>query len=316
MTSTKAPRRLADASLFIAALIWGTGFIASQMAIDSGMSYGLIMLIRFAIATGIIGFVFRKHLTGFTHTEIKHGIIAGVILFGAFYIQTVGLSFTTPSNNAFFTATNVMMVPFLAWFVLKKKPEAKSFICAVLCFIGMAVLSISNGDGFRVNPGDALTLLAAVFFAGHIVALTVSNEKVDYRKLAFLQVAVTAILSLIVFLTIDIRSFTTDTLVRGLPSVIYLGVLSSCIAFFIKTWALKYTAPAKASLIISTEAVFGSIFSIMLGFEMLTFALIIGGALILFSVILTEVNILNRRSAEYEPTLPQVAGKPSPDAPE
>ena len=298
MTSRLLPNNLkntgkmADAALFLAAIIWGTGFIASQMAIDSGMSYGLIMLIRFVLASAIIGYAFRKRLNNFTLQEIKHGTIAGVILFGAFYVQTVGLNYTTPSNNAFFTATNVMMVPFMAWYFLKKRPEGKSFVCALLCFIGMAVLSINPAEGFRINPGDAITLLSAVFFAGHVIALCISNAQVDYRKLSFLQVAVAAVLSLVVFLVFDIPSFRTTTLVAGLPSVIYLGVLSSCIAFFLKTWALKYTAPAKAAIIISTEAVFGSIFSIILGFEVFSITLLVGGGLIIFSVILTEAEIL------------------------
>lgn len=60
--------------------------------------------------------------------HLKGGIVIGLFLFLAFYVQTVGLQYTTPSNNAFITASNVVMVPFLWWIISKKRPSLKIFI--------------------------------------------------------------------------------------------------------------------------------------------------------------------------------------------
>ena len=74
------------------------------------------MFVRFAIAALIVGIVFHKDLKKNMKKEhIKGGLLIGTFLFLAFYVQTVALQYTTPSNNAFITAANVVIVPFLWW---------------------------------------------------------------------------------------------------------------------------------------------------------------------------------------------------------
>ena len=53
---------LSNISLLLVAIIWGSGFVASQMALDANLSSAFIMFVRFAIATIIIGVVFYKDL--------------------------------------------------------------------------------------------------------------------------------------------------------------------------------------------------------------------------------------------------------------
>lgn len=51
---------LSNISLLLVAIIWGSGFVASQMALDANLSSAFIMFVRFAIATIIIGVVFTR----------------------------------------------------------------------------------------------------------------------------------------------------------------------------------------------------------------------------------------------------------------
>ena len=98
-------------SLLLVAVIWGTGFIASQMALDANLSSAFIMFVRFAIAALIVGLVFHRDLKQQLKKEHwKGGFLIGTFLFFAFYVQTVALQYTTPSNNAFITAANVVML--------------------------------------------------------------------------------------------------------------------------------------------------------------------------------------------------------------
>ena len=45
----------------------------------------------------------------------------GAALFIGFSLQIIGLQYTTPSKNAFLTATNVVIVPFIAFLICRKK---------------------------------------------------------------------------------------------------------------------------------------------------------------------------------------------------
>jgi drug/metabolite transporter (DMT)-like permease len=283
--------RIADLTLVLTAIIWGSGFIASQWAIDSNMSTSLILLFRFAIASMVLFILFFKKIKTTTKTELKYGLIAGSFLFLAFYSQTIGLKFTTPSNNAFITATYVILVPFITMFLFKRKPKSKFFFLPFITFIGVAILSFSPETGVNFSKGDLLTVLCALFFALHISYLDVVSKKVDVIKLTFLQMISATILSFVVFALFDKFEMNNIDVSKGILSVIYLGLFSTCLCFLIQTFSQKYTTSTKAAMILSTEALFGSLFSLLFKIEPFTINLLIGGSLILFTIFAAEIDL-------------------------
>lgn len=105
---------VSDLMLASVALIWGLGFPVTQMAIDANLSSGLIVALRFLIAALVMGIIFRKEVRTITARDALLGCVAGLILGMAFLLQVMGQSMTTPSNSAFLTSLNVIIVPFLS----------------------------------------------------------------------------------------------------------------------------------------------------------------------------------------------------------
>ena len=279
----------ADITLVLVAIIWGSGFIAMEYALEANMSPLLIMALRFTIASLILLVANLKELKLIKKSEWIKGSIAGFFLFTGFYLQTLGQSMTTISNSAFITATNVIMVPFVVWIMIKKKPALKIVLLACMTFLGIVILTISPEQGLSLNIGDLLILLCAVGFACHIAYLEIAVRDSDPKRIAFIQITVAAILSNIGFIAFDTNSVSKANFAIGMPAVIYLGVFSTCLCFFLQTSAQKRTSASKAGIIMSTEGFFGTLFSILLGMEPLTAKILIGGMLILSAVILTEV---------------------------
>lgn len=297
MDQTRQKKILHYSLLFFVAIVWGSGFIGTQIAIDEGLSSSFIMFNRFAVATLIVCVTCFKSIKTITKTELKAGVTVGVFLFLGFYTQTVGMRYTTPSNNAFLTATNVIMVPFLYWVLSRKKPSPKVVLCAFLCLIGIGSLSLNLKEGFSMSLGDSFTLLCAFFFACHITATGHYADKVDTKKMMFLQMATAMILSFMVFITKG-ENFAGYAMVKGSMAVLYLGVMSTCVAFFIQIAVQRYLPPTKTAIILSTESLFGSIFSVMLGFEAFTLRLLIGGGVIFLSILLAESNITFKKKKQ------------------
>lgn len=289
MTTTKKKTMLADLLCLIVACIWGTGFVASQMAIDAHMSAALIMVLRFSIAAAVMLLVCLPRIKGMTKQELKGGIVAGLFLFGGFYTQILGQSRTTISHCAFLTATNVVMVPFLVWIMQKRRPAGKIFAITAMTLLGIGVLSIKPGSfALSFNVGDGLSLLCALLFALHISCLEWATRDSDVVRINFVQLATAAIISAVVFAATDLDAAAAADLGKGLPAVLFLGLFSTCLCYFLQTLAQKYTTPAQAGVLLSTEGLFGSLFSVLLGMEVLTVNLVIGGLIILLSVILLE----------------------------
>lgn len=284
---------LAIGGLVLVTIIWGGGFVASDMALES-LQPLQIMTIRFFLATVLMGLISNKSLKGMKRDEIKAGVQMGVALFVGFALQIIALQYTTPSKNAFLTALNVVMVPFIAFIILKKKIGAKGILGAVLAVIGVGLLSL-NAD-FSLGFGDGLTIIGAVGFAFQIFFTSEFVKKYRATVLNFVQMATAFILSA-VFMVVSGQTELAVTS-KGWLSVLYLGVISTTICYLLQTASQKYVDETKAAIILSMESVFGTLFSILILHEIITFRMVVGCVVILVAVIISNLGETTEISEE------------------
>lgn len=293
-------KKFAYGILFIVAVIWGSGFIFSQMALDAHISPFLMMAIRFSIATIILVIILFKKIRGFVKYEIIGGAITGFFLYLAFAFQTIGLKYTTPSSNAFLTAINVIIVPIIFWIAYKKVPAKSLIFGSFLALVGVGLITIK--EGFSISIGDTLSLLCAGGFALHIFCIGHFGKKIEVSKIIVLQMGVAASLSIFSAFLFESNVIAEMTFtLKGSISVVYLGVMSTCLAFLLQTYAQKYTSTVKTSIILSSEAVFATLFSVILGYERLTLKIVVGGLLVLVATIVAELgDIMQKEELKNE----------------
>lgn len=277
---------ISEIALMMTALIWGSGFVASAISLKYYTPYQ-ILAGRFLIGAVIMSLVFMKRIKKIKKSTMIRGAILGVFLYSAFTLQTIGLQFTTPSKNAFLTAVNVIIVPFISFVIFKRKFDRYEFMGAILAMAGVGVISLQISGG--INIGDLLTLGCAVLFAFQIFYTSIYVQKEDPILLTLVQMVTAAIFGLIfIFLSGE----TQISLGReALFSVFYLGVFSTTIAFLLQTVAQKYTTETKTAIILSTEAFWGMILSVIILSEALTSRMIIGGVLIFLAIIVSETKL-------------------------
>lgn len=275
---------LADLALLIVAVIWGTGFIVTKNIL-SGITPLYMVAMRFAVASVIITVISLKKLKTIKPADIKAGLIVGFMLFMGFATQTIGIQYTTAGKSAFLTGTNVVMVPFIVWFIYKKRPDIYAIIAAGLCFAGVSLLTAGEEFG-ALGAGDLWALSCALFFALHIITTGIYVKKTDPAVLTFLQ-----------FIFVTVLAFVTAFIMEGpvfvpnpdaMMGVLYLGVFSTCAAFFIQTVAQKYTTATHAAIILSMEAMFGTVFGILILSEPFTLLMGLGCLIILIAIITAE----------------------------
>ena len=296
-------KRISDLMLVSVALIWGMGFPMTQMAIDAHISSGLMVALRFSLAAAVMGVAFHKQLRTITPRDALLGILAGCMLGVAFLLQIMGQGGTTPSNTAFLSSLNVIIVPFLGWALFRQRPTGKTLLVAFGCLVGAAVLTLSPEEGLRFSTGDLLVLAWAVAFSLHIAYLGRIAGLIEVQKLTFLQMATAAVLGIVYTLLFEREALPLADLRAGFLPVAYLGLFSSAYGFFAQTFAQKHTPPARAAIILGCEGVLGSTFSVLMGYEPLTVNLVAGGAIIFLSLLAMEVSpgALLRRRAPASP---------------
>lgn len=286
----------ADLALILVAIIWGSGFVVTKGALKYVTPFNLTFY-RFSIASILLGIVNYKRLLNASVKDIKAGLIIGVFLFGGFAFQTVGLQYTEAGRQAFITATYVVMVPFIYWAISKKKPNAYEVFAAFLCLIGIGTLSLEKN--LTIGYGELLTLICAVMFALHVSATGYFAEKSDPYVISVLQLGTTAILSFFCALIFEGEIIAIRS--EALGGVLYLAIFSSMLAFLIQTIAQRYTSSTHTAIILSSEALFGSILGVLILKETVTVKFIIGCIAILISVIISETKLkfLRYKKTEY-----------------
>jgi drug/metabolite transporter (DMT)-like permease len=287
----------ADMALVLVAIIWGSGFVVTKNGLDD-MTPLFMNAMRFIVASILMSVVFFKKLKTVNKSDIIAGAIIGSFLFSAFAAQTVGLQFTTASKQAFLTATNVVMVPFLFWFISKRKPHNLEILATFITLVGIGFLTLEGG--VALNSGDLLTLLCALLFAAHITSIGHFAKKHDPIVLTILQFIFAAIFSII--LAIPLEPINVDISGQGWFTVLYLGGVSTLIAFLIQNIAQKYTTSTHTAIILSLEAVFGTLFSILLLGELFTIKMVIGSAVIFVGIITAETKweFLRKKSQKID----------------
>lgn len=284
-------RSYANMMLLCVTVVWGGGFIATEGALDT-LSPFYIMMIRFlGAAIFPLLLCFRKliHLDRYLWTR---GLLTGAFLFLAFAFQTFGLKYSSPSKNAFLTATNVVFVPYLLWLYASRRPHKKEVIASILCLVGIALLTLKP-EGLSLTLGDVLSIVCAFFFATHMIALERYTVHCDAIVMTSLQMISAGVLSAICAVLFEAppTSFTWS----ATGNLAYLIIVSTLLAFLIQTYAQRYTSANSASLLLSMEALFASLFSFLILHETMSVLMIIGACFIFSSIIYIEYKPKQKR---------------------
>ena len=150
-----------------------------------------LLAIRFTAGAVLLGLVCWRKWRRLTPDYLWRGAVIGGFLYLAYSIQTYGLALTTPSKNAFLTAVYCVLVPFFYWAFAHRRPDRYNLLAAALCVAGVGLVSLT-GD-LTVTAGDALTLVCAVFYAAHIVAVAKVSPDRDICLLTVFQFAFAAL---------------------------------------------------------------------------------------------------------------------------
>jgi drug/metabolite transporter (DMT)-like permease len=301
--SPKTMRLLAKPMLLAAALIWGTSFFIMKNTLDAVPVF-FLLAIRFTAGAVLLGLIAWKRWRSFTPDYLWRGAVIGGFLFLAYSIQTFGLARTTSSKNAFLTAVYCVIVPFLTWAVMKVRPDRYNIAAALLCVSGVGLVSLN--EELSINAGDLLTLVAALFYAGHIVAVSKVSEGKDVTLLTVLQFAFSALFAWVcgAFTETFPAAALTDPAV-ALP-LAYLCVMATTAALLFQNVGMVWSDPASGSVILSLESVFGVLFSVLFAGDSVTLRLLLGFGLIFVAVVCSETkfSFLHKRASQDSKTRP------------
>lgn len=287
--------------LFVVA-VWGATFVVVKDALADA-SPAAFNLARMVLASAVLAVGYHRYLRGLRWWHVGAGAVVGFCLAMGYQFQTLGLVWTTPSKSAFITGMVVVLVPLFSIIPGLRPPGAQmprwnAFLGAALAFVGIALLTAPGMPGAsglaavvpdlsQINRGDIITFGCAVGFALHCIALGHLSPRIDFQRLATLQVGWCA-----VFMAITLP-------IMGHPwlhwsprldvALLITAVLATAAALSIQSWAQSILPSTHTALILTLEPMFAWITSYLVLGERLGLRPATGACLILCGIALTEL---------------------------
>ena len=300
----------------LAALIWGTAFVAQDLCADviDTFSFNAARSYIAVVVLLVIIFIFdklKKDKVELTPAEKKKarrdlligGFCCGTALAVASNFQQAGIAAGTEAGKAgFLTALYVVLVPLFGLF-FRRKVSLPVWIAVALSVASLYLLCI-KGD-FSLAMGDLLVLVCAVCFAIHILVIDHFTATVDGIKLSCVQfffAAVWATLAKLVCTLLGLGGIgdtSVATSIFAVPDwagiwacilpILYVGVFSSGVAYTLQILAQKDSNPTVVTILLSLESVFAVIAGAIILQQQMTGREYLGCVLMLVAVILAQI---------------------------
>jgi drug/metabolite transporter (DMT)-like permease len=282
-------------SLFCAvvtSILWGSAFIAQDMGMDFigpyTFSVGRFLVGFLSLIPFFLIFEFKKiRIKNINKQKIFYLLFfLGFILAIGQALQQISLIYTDVANTGVFTVMYVLVVPVISYFVFSKKIHWSIWPAVILCVIGGLLLSELNNSSVRL--GDTLGILSAICWGVHIILIRKTIDIFDYP----ITIAMSQCLIGCLILILPMYFFESPTLSNILKDsyeILYVGILSSALAFLLQTYSLQNISPAPAAIIFSLEGVVAAILAWLILDQFLNEIKILGIFLILSAVIFSQI---------------------------
>jgi drug/metabolite transporter (DMT)-like permease len=292
-------RPLAILLLLICTALWGFAFVVQKSAMDSmgpltfiGVRYLLGGLVILPLAL-----VFARR-TPQRLTGKQWGFIIAMslaFLLGA-WLQQAGLLTTTATNGGFLTSLYVLFVPLIGLLIFRNWPHPIVWLGVPLALVGIYYL---NGGGLdRLNSGDGLVVISAVFWAIQVIMLgfimRTAGQPILISCISFFIVGGLAMILAFVLETPNLTG-----ILAGWQQIAYAGIFSTAIAFTLQAIGQQHVPAANAAIILSSESLFAALGGAIFMAERLTPIGYAGATLLFAAIVMVEAvpPMLARRKA-------------------
>ena len=276
----------------LTSILWGSAFVAQDMGMDfigpHTFNVGRFLVGFLTLLPFLFIFEFKKiKLKKINKKKVAYFLFfLGFILAIGQELQQISLIYTDVANTGVFTVFYVLVVPVISYFIFSKKMHWSIWPAVIVCLIGGLLLSELKNSSVRL--GDTLSILSAFCWGAHIILIKKTIENFNFP----ITIAMTQCLVACLLLILPMYLFESPTLTNLLKDsyeILYVGILSSALAFLLQTYSLQNISPAPAAIIFSLEGVFAAIFAWLILDQFLNEIKILGIFLILTAVILSQI---------------------------
>ncbi|MGB4599852.1 MAG: DMT family transporter [Trichlorobacter sp.] len=246
--------------LVLTTFFWGGSFLFTKIGLRE-VPPPLFVLLRFSLATLIMGLVCLPRLSQLDRVTLKRGVLVGTALgvtnlTFVFGIQGTSISRAGVINNLF-----VLFIPLIARALWRDRIGGTNLLGILLAGLGIGLLATGGGAGF--NRGDLISTLCAFFIAIHILSVSKVLKDEDVYLVSLVQFGMASLLAGTAVALLPTPAFTLS--LQGIGSIVYCAIFPTVFCFTLQNTYQRYVTPTQAGLIYTLDPVW----SLLAGFAVL-----------------------------------------------
>jgi len=214
--------------------------------------------------------------------------------------ESFGLTYVSATVCSVLISTIPVFATLGAWLIFKEKLKVINYAGIVISFIGV-IIFVLNSDGSISFNIKGLGLLTFAVLSAVCYSLTLSRLVGTYTPVYIVNVQnlIGAALFLPLFLIFDFKHFiSTPFTFNMFKPIIELSIFASCGAFILFAYSVRNMGITRANVFSNIIPVFTALFSFILIGEKLTFQNVLGMAIVIAGLFMSEMNRHNKNIDE------------------
>lgn len=285
MKGSHLDRRHAELLLAGVLMARSTSYLFSKLIL-TGMGVFNLLALRFGLAFVLLAALFFPRLRKLDRKTLLSGAVMGLMFFWVMTAELNGVKRTASGTASFLVNTAIVLVPLLQALWMRRLPRRKAILSALLCFAGVACLTLASG--VRFGAGERWCLLAALIYACTILVTDhLSHGGIDTLAAGIVQVGVIAVLSLGASLTFEAPRLPSGSL--EWTGVVMLALVCTGFGFTLQPVAQSGTTAERAGMFCALNPMVATTLGAIVLHEPFTARTVFGGLLILSGILLSEL---------------------------
>lgn len=277
----------------VAMIFWGMSFVWSTQVYGSLNPTATIFL-RLVVATVFLSailFAFRLN-EKIQKKDLKLFAIAALFEpFLYFIFEGYGLKNTSPVIGAGIIALIPLVTPIAARIFLKERLTPMNILGFIISFAGVIVMLLNKNLEFTASPKGILLLSGAVLVAvGYSIALIRLTKLYKPLTITWMQNIIGMIYFIpLVFIMERFEPSNFANVGAYIVPLVCLGIFCSAGAYALWAYAFSKLGASRANVYSNLIPVFTAIFSYLLAIEDMTVFKIIGIAVVVVGLVLSQI---------------------------
>ena len=291
--------------LFSITLCWSSSYIFIKDLSSAFNAYAYLTLTS-GVAGIVLAVLFHRLLRKLDKKTLISGSVLALLIAGNILFEKMALDNLPASAVSALASMNIIIVPLIL--ICRRQFPSRNVVTGIaIILVGLGISGHLQVQGAGLK-GILYVFLSCLMMSLYTVFASDYTQESDPLVLTVLQLCVTALIGLVLWLITDPGSFTTiNWSLETISYIVIIAFFSKAYAYAMLMFSEKYCSPVTVTIIAATDPIVTLALAILIpstqgNTELFSAKSLMGACIIALGAIVAGTNFLSRKKAGEEPS--------------